>query len=185
MCFSVDYSQNIYLSATLHPSVKALLVERQEGHPACKNWVVRYWCDWSEVQMICIWSSWRHCHPTSEWFIFLLLAYQAVLERRPLNGCSLHPSHFFDNPRWQTAIILQIKKLWCTGNSLTNFNELWHSDTHWANRWWRPLKFWILTRGARHILSLLTTKVTFKLTQVIGIHAIWLAITWFPISLLS
>jgi len=21
-----------------------LLVGRQEGHPTCKNWVVRYWC---------------------------------------------------------------------------------------------------------------------------------------------
>jgi len=37
---------------------------RQEGHPACKNWVVRLWLSvWSEDQMICIWSSWCHCHP--------------------------------------------------------------------------------------------------------------------------
>jgi len=41
---------------------------QQEGHPACKNWVVGYWLAWlsvwSEVQMIgMIWSSWCHCHP--------------------------------------------------------------------------------------------------------------------------
>ena len=29
----------------------------------CKNWVVRYWHVCSEVQMICIWSSWCHCQP--------------------------------------------------------------------------------------------------------------------------
>jgi len=49
---------------------------------------------WSEVQMICIWSSWCHFHsinscfikiqnglPFSCWFTFLV-----VLEKRPLNG---------------------------------------------------------------------------------------------------
>jgi len=40
---------------------------RQKGYPACKNWVVKYrilaWLSiWSEVQVICIWSSWCHCH---------------------------------------------------------------------------------------------------------------------------
>jgi len=45
-------------------SALALLVGRQEGHPTCKNWVVMYWRGylWSEVQMICIWSRWCHCH---------------------------------------------------------------------------------------------------------------------------
>ena len=46
-----------------------LLVGRQEGHPACKNWVVRCWHGylsglWSEVQ-ICIWPSCCHCHSLS------------------------------------------------------------------------------------------------------------------------
>jgi len=49
-------------------SALMLLVGRQEGHPACKSRVVRYcvlaWLSvWSEMQMICIWSSWCHCHP--------------------------------------------------------------------------------------------------------------------------
>ena len=49
----------------------------------------------SEVQMICIWSSWCHCHPTiscsskiqnglPSWYRLT----QVVLEKRPLNGCS-------------------------------------------------------------------------------------------------
>jgi len=43
-----------------------LLVGRQEGHPACKKLsggVLAWLSVWSEVQMICIWSSWCHCHP--------------------------------------------------------------------------------------------------------------------------
>jgi len=43
-----------------------LLVGRQEGHPACKNWVVGCWCGyvWVKVQ-ICIWPSWCHCYSLS------------------------------------------------------------------------------------------------------------------------
>ena len=42
------------------------------------NSVVRCWF-WSEVLMICIWSSWRHCHPIISCFIKIqigLLAYR-------------------------------------------------------------------------------------------------------------
>jgi len=49
---------------------------------------------WSEVQMICIWLTWFHCHPILSWFFkiqigFILLCWliQVVLEKRPLNGC--------------------------------------------------------------------------------------------------
>jgi len=45
-------------------SALTLLVGRQEEHPACKKWVMRCWCGlsvWSEVQIVCIWSSWSHC----------------------------------------------------------------------------------------------------------------------------
>ena len=57
----------------------------QEEHPTCKklNDEVLAWLSvCSEVQMICIWSSWCHCHPIISCFIkiqvgvtFLLLAY--------------------------------------------------------------------------------------------------------------
>jgi len=43
-----------------------LLVGRQEGHLVCKDLCdeVSVWLSvWSEVQIVCIWSSWCHCHP--------------------------------------------------------------------------------------------------------------------------
>jgi len=53
---------------------------------------------WSEVQIVCIWSSWCHCHPKTlsslAWCksgLILPFCYrltQVVLEKRPLNGCS-------------------------------------------------------------------------------------------------
>jgi len=50
---------------------------------------------WSEVQMICIWSSWCHCHPIiscsnkiQNGLPFWCWLTQVVLEERPLNGCS-------------------------------------------------------------------------------------------------
>jgi len=57
-------------------------------------WVVRYWHGYlsSEVQMICIWSSWCHCHPIiscsskiqNGLAVWCRLT-AAVLEKRPLN----------------------------------------------------------------------------------------------------
>jgi len=50
---------------------------------------------WSEVQMICIWSSWCHCHPViscsskiQNSLPFWCWLTQVVLEKRPLYGCS-------------------------------------------------------------------------------------------------
>ena len=68
-------------------SALTLLVGRQEGHPACKNWM------WATGMVICLewgtmdlllWSSWCQCHSATpwslaavnpEWFTFLVLAY--------------------------------------------------------------------------------------------------------------
>jgi len=59
--------------------------------------VVLAWLSvWSEVQMICIWSRWCHCHPIIScsskiqnglpfWCLFI----RVVLEKRPLNGYSV------------------------------------------------------------------------------------------------
>ena len=59
-------------------------------------WLGGTWLSmWSEVQMICIWSRWYHCHPIVScsskiqsalpfWFWLT----QVVLEKRPLNGCN-------------------------------------------------------------------------------------------------
>ena len=53
---------------------------------------------WSEVQIVCMWSSWCHCHPKTPSSLAsfksgLVLPFwqrltQVVLEKRPLNGCS-------------------------------------------------------------------------------------------------
>jgi len=78
-------------------SALTLLVGRQEGHPACKKTVMVYWRGyvWSEVQT-CIWSSWWHCHSLSLASVksrlvlpFWYRLTQVVLEKRPLNGCSV------------------------------------------------------------------------------------------------
>jgi len=83
-------------------SALTLLVEHQEGHPACRNW-------WAaglvicleQVQTICIWSSWRQCHHLISCFIkihigltFLLPPYpgctgKEVLKRVSLSVCCL------------------------------------------------------------------------------------------------
>ena len=52
---------------------------------------------WNKVQIICIWSSWCHCHPIipsslASFKSRLVLPFwyrltQVVLEKRPLNGC--------------------------------------------------------------------------------------------------
>jgi len=78
-------------------SALTLLVVWQQGHPACKNWLVSEvlaWLSvWSEVQMIFIWSSWCHCHLIISCFIKILNGLpfwcrltQVVLEK---NGCSM------------------------------------------------------------------------------------------------
>jgi len=71
-----------------------LLVGQQEGHLACKNLSdeVLVWLSlWSEVQMICMWYSWCHCHPIiscssqiQNGLPFWCQLTQVVLEKRPL-----------------------------------------------------------------------------------------------------
>ena len=79
-------------------SALTLLVGRQEGHPACKKQsggVLAWLSVWSEVQT-CIWPSWCHCHslflaPVKSRLVlpFWYRLTQVVLEKRPLNGCSV------------------------------------------------------------------------------------------------
>ena len=56
-----------YAVSSLHAfGALTLLVGRQEEHPACKQLrdEVLVWLSvWSEVQIVCIWSSWCHCNP--------------------------------------------------------------------------------------------------------------------------
>jgi len=53
-------------------SALTLLVECQEEHPVCvklSDEVLAWLSVWSQVQMICIWSSWCHCLPIVSCFI--------------------------------------------------------------------------------------------------------------------
>jgi len=50
---------------------------------------------WSEVQMVCVWSTWCYCHliiscssKIQKGLLFWCRLTQVVLIRRPLNGCS-------------------------------------------------------------------------------------------------
>jgi len=81
-------------------SALTLLVRHQEEHLVCKNWATRCWCGYlsgaSEVQTVCIWSSWCHCHPETPSSLALfksrLFWYwltQVVLEKRQLNRRSV------------------------------------------------------------------------------------------------
>jgi len=92
----------IYYNTILLPSLlwRCWLSSRKGIRPVkTKSWVVRYWrgyLAWSKVQMICIWSSWCHCHPIISYsskiqngLPFLCRLTQVVLEKRPLNGCSV------------------------------------------------------------------------------------------------
>jgi len=69
----VDFSQFLHwLVLWFAFSALTLLVERQEEHPAYNKLsceVLAWLSVCSEVQMICIWSSWCHCHPIISCFI--------------------------------------------------------------------------------------------------------------------
>jgi len=77
--FCTCYCFEIYFSALM------LLVGRQKEHRVCKKLsdeVLAWLSVWSEVQMVCVWSSWCHYHPVISCFIrihngftFLVLAY--------------------------------------------------------------------------------------------------------------
>jgi len=68
---------------------------RASGLKNLSDEVLAWLSVWSEVQMICIWCSWSHCHPIiscsskiQNGLPFWCRLTQVVLEKRPLNGCS-------------------------------------------------------------------------------------------------
>jgi len=65
-----------------------LLVGRQEEHPACKKLsgeVLASLSVWSELQMICIWTSWCHCHSIVSFFIKIQISLTFLVPAYP--GC--------------------------------------------------------------------------------------------------
>jgi len=60
--------QSKHYGALIAFSALTLLVRWQEGHPDCKKLsgeVLAWLSVWCKVQMICMWSSWCHSHPSS------------------------------------------------------------------------------------------------------------------------
>jgi len=89
-----DLSVNSY--SPIDFSALTLLVGVQEGHPACKNWVVRYWhgylsgvrCKWFAHGSAGATATPSSLPPVkSRTFNFLLLAYPGCPGNRPLNVC--------------------------------------------------------------------------------------------------
>jgi len=70
-------------------SALTLLVGRQEEHPACKRFsdqVLAWLSLWSEMQMMCIWSSWCHCHPIISCCMKIQIGLTFLMPAYP--GCS-------------------------------------------------------------------------------------------------
>ena len=94
-------------------SALTLLVERQEGHPACKKLsggVLAWLSAWSEVQTF-LWPSWCHCHSLSlasvKSRLVLPFWYRpnwVVPDKGPLNGCILWSEAL--GSYWQCGVLL-------------------------------------------------------------------------------
>ena len=105
------------------------------------------WSVCSEMQIVCIWSSWCHCHPKTpsspaSFKSTLVLPFwywitQAVLEKRPLNGCSSISSytrvikqnntHPFNGPFSGTTQVSRYQK----GKTNLDFTEARDSEWQW------------------------------------------------------
>ena len=93
-----------------------LLVGCQEEHPGCKKLIdeVLAWLSiWSEVQKICIWSSWCHSHPVFSCFIkiqidvsFLVLAYPDCCGREAIKWVSLWAAVMKFIALWSVAVVI-------------------------------------------------------------------------------
>jgi len=80
-----------YIDGTFPFSALTLLVGRQDEHPACKNFTDempdRGATDLHMVQLMPLPSCHLLLHQNRDWFNFLVLDYQVVLEKRPLASC--------------------------------------------------------------------------------------------------
>jgi len=85
---SIIYTEMLVITGMLAFSALMLLVGWQEGHPACKNWVLRYLSG-----ARCKWFAYVPADATATPSSFASLKSRmvyysgAVLEKRPLNGC--------------------------------------------------------------------------------------------------
>jgi len=115
---------HIYHICTIVFSALTLLFGRQEEHPACKklsNEVLAWLSVWSKVQMICIWSSWCHCHPIISCFIkiqngFILMmpAYPGCPGKQAVKRMSVCPAYVLLVHCTQQEILtkLSVSEVW-------------------------------------------------------------------------
>jgi len=100
-----------FLPTSHSDSLQCFDAVSREEQPACKIewWGIGVVIVWSEVQIVCVRSSWCHCRPKTPSSLAtfksrLVLPFwyqltQVVLEKRPLNGCSavvVHSDYCFD-----------------------------------------------------------------------------------------
>ena len=79
-----------YAFSALAFNALTLLVGRQEEHPVCKklsDGVLVWLSVWSDVQIVCIWSSWCHCIPKPHHLLPLLNPDWFYLSGTDLPGC--------------------------------------------------------------------------------------------------
>ena len=134
------YPDWFYLPAL---SALTLLVERQEGHPACKKLsggVLAFLSVWSEVQT-CIWPSGFHCHSLSlasvKSRLVLPFWYRltwVVPDKGPLNGC-VCVCVFVVLPSWcrLTQVVLEKRPLNGYRSSSSSIIKLWAISCN--NQW--------------------------------------------------
>jgi len=148
---------------------------------ARKNWVKRCWSgNLSEVQMICIWPSWCHCHPSALASLisrmdlpFWCWLTQIVLEKRLLDGCSSKSS--------QIRVIMQLfafsaltllvgrqeghpacKK---PSGGVLSWLSAWGADLHIAQQMPLPLTISCSSKS-RLVLTFLVLPIWYLLTRV-------------------
>ena len=99
---------------------------------------------WSEMQIVCIWSSWCHCIPKPLSFLAsfksrLVLPYwycrtQVVLEKRQLTGCNSSSTYFYcitpslAGSPWESEVALTLKCRLEMSNGLSVASPVVHEE---------------------------------------------------------
>jgi len=85
-------------TCVMPPALLTLMTGRQEEHPACKKLSDEVLAWWSEVQMICIWSSSCHCHPITFCIIKIQIGLTFLVPAYP--GCPVQEA-----VKWASACV--------------------------------------------------------------------------------
>ena len=149
-------------------SALTLLVGLQAVHPACKNGVMTCWYGClSGVQMMCIWSSWCHCHPivsceikTQNGLSFWCPFTHIFVEKRLLNDC-------FYLCSWDRRLILfPIRRLlptWILKMTVLTFNNGQNEHVECAHKIsaWYPKLYCIYVKIKKKNSTAVATMLNF------------------------